>query len=125
MSQPLLPGEVARIGAYAIVRSQEPTMFLAEDSATISRVLALHLVAQLPGDEVGSPARLKEMREALLEERWADAVVAWIEETGTAVDVYEGAPKVWTGAEIGTDSAAMELRMSPLFGGRSEPVANR
>lgn len=115
MSQPLLPGETARIGAYAIVRSQEPTIFLAEDSATISRVLALHLVAQLPGSRVGSPARLKEMRDAVLEERWADAVVAWIEETGTAVDVYEGAPKVWTGSDLNAEAATLELRLAPLF----------
>ncbi|MGI8773850.1 MAG: hypothetical protein ACR2KQ_02365 [Actinomycetota bacterium] len=115
MSKPLLPGETARVGALAIVRASEPTVFLAEDAETISRVLALHLVAQVPAEEVSSPSRLKEMREALMEERWADAVLAWIAETATAVDVYEGAPKVWTGAELDATVASMEIRLAPLF----------
>ena len=112
---PLLPGETARVGAYAIVRTPEPTVFLAEDAATISRVLAAHLVAQLPAHEVASAARLTEMRSALLEERWADAVIAWIEETGTAVDVYEGAPKVWTACDLDAALETLEIQMAPLF----------
>jgi hypothetical protein len=81
----------------------------------MSRLLALHLVAQLPASEVSSQALLREMREALLEERWADALVAWIEETGTPVDVYEEAPKVWTRSDLELEQASMEIRMSPLF----------
>jgi hypothetical protein len=110
-----LPGSTPRVGAWAVVRAQEPVIFLAEDSETMSRVLALHLVAQLPTAEVSSPARLREMREALLEERWADALVAWIEETGTPVDVYEEAPKVWTQSDLDLEQASLEIRMSPLF----------
>lgn len=110
-----LPGESPRVGAYAVVRSEEPAVFLADDAAVMSRVLALHLVAQLPASAVSSSTRLKEMRDALLEERWADAVVAWIEETGTPVDVYEEAPKVWTETDLDDDKASMEIRMAPLF----------
>jgi hypothetical protein len=55
------------------------------------------------------------MRAALLEERWADALIAWIEETGTPVDVYEEALPVWTERRLDGDQASMEIRMAPLF----------
>ena len=115
MSAADLPGAAKPVGAFAVVRSEDPVVFLAEDAEVISRVLALQLVAQLPAGEVSSPARLKEMRDALLEERWADALVAWIEETGTAVDVYEEVPKVWSSAELHAEQASMEIRVAPLF----------
>jgi hypothetical protein len=105
----------AAVGAYAVVRGDEPAVFLAEGADVMSRVLALHLVAQLPARSVSSPARLEEMRAALLEERWADAVVAWIEETGTPVDVYDERLKVWTEKELDAEQASMEIRMAPLF----------
>jgi hypothetical protein len=110
-----LPGAAKPVGAYAVVRSEDPVVFLAENADVISRVLALQLVAQLPAADVSSPARLREMQQALLEERWADALVAWIEETGTAVDVYEEVPKVWSGAELHAEQASMEIRVAPLF----------
>jgi len=81
----------------------------------MDRVLALQLVAQLPASTVDSPARLNEMRAALLEERWADAVVLWIEETGLAVDVYTESPKIWTEEELDGEQASMEIRVAPLF----------
>lgn len=105
----------ARIGAYAIVRGEEPMVVLAEDADVLSRALALQLVAQLPADRVSSPARLKLMQEALLEERWADALVTWMEETETAVDVYDEAPRIWTAAELDEEQASMEIRVAPLF----------
>jgi hypothetical protein len=103
------------VGAYAVVRGEEPKIFLASDAEVMSRVLAVHLVAQTSPADVSSIARLHEMRNALLEERWADAVVAWIEETGTAVDVYEEAPTVWTAAELDHERASLEMRVAPLF----------
>ncbi|MFN2525519.1 MAG: hypothetical protein ABR505_04555 [Actinomycetota bacterium] len=106
---------MARIGAYAVVRGEEPTVVLAENAEVLSRALALQLVAQLPAGKVSSPARLKSMREALLEERWADALVIWMEETEATVDVYDEAPTVWTPAELDAEQAPMEIRMAPLF----------
>ena len=90
-------------------------IFLASDGKVISRVLALHLVAQTPADQVSSAARLEEMRRALLEERWADALVVWMEETGTAVDVYEEAPRVWNENDLDLEKATLEIRVAPLF----------
>ena len=103
------------MGAYAVVRTDAPEIFLAENADAISRALAIHLVAQLPAAEVSSAARLREMREALLEERWADALVVWMEETGAVVDVYEAPTKVWTTEELDLDTASLEIRFAPLF----------
>jgi hypothetical protein len=103
------------IGAYAIVRGEEPRIVLAENAAVISRALALTLAAQLPADQISSRARLKRIRSALLEERWGDALVEWIDETGTAVDVYEEAPKVWSEHDLDLDGASLEIRLAPIF----------
>ena len=80
------------------------------------RLLAVSLVAELPAADVSSPARLDEMRRALLEERWADALVLWMEETGTVVDVYDESPRVWTGADMDVEKASLEIRFAPIFG---------
>jgi hypothetical protein len=104
-----------KLGAYAVVRGEEPQVFLATDAEVISRVLAVYLVAQLPAKDVSSPARLQEMRQSLLEERWADALVAWMDETGVAVDVYDEAPRVWNGDDLDLEQATLEMRVTPLF----------
>jgi hypothetical protein len=103
------------VGAYAVVRGDEPRVVLAENSAVISRALALTLAAQLPASEISSPARLERIRSALLEERWGDALVEWIDETGTAVDVYEEAPRVWSEDDLDLDKASLEIRLAPIF----------
>lgn len=105
----------AGVGAYAVVRGDEPKVVLAENAEVISRALALTLAAQLPADQVSSPARLERIRSALLEERWGDALLEWIDETGTAVDVYDEAPKVWSEDGLDVDNASLEIRLSPIF----------
>ena len=102
-------------GAYAVVRGEDPQVVLADDARVLSRALALTLVAQMPASQVSSPARLEEMRQSLLEERWADALVAWMEETDTSVDVYDERPRVWTAAELDEEQASLEIRVAPLF----------
>ena len=102
-------------GAYAVVRGNEPMVVLAQDADVLSRALALQLVAQMPAAAVSSQARLDAMRQALLEERWADALMVWMEETDTAVDVYDEAPPVWTAEVLDEEQASMEIRMAPLF----------
>ena len=72
--------------AYAVVRFDPPAVYLAEDIDVLHRVLALELVADT------DPALLTtegadELRNTLLEERWADAVVSWMELSGVAVEV--------------------------------------
>jgi hypothetical protein len=111
----MMNGDVPRVGAFAIIRGEEPTLLLAESSVLMDRVLALQVVAQLPASAVQSHARLVEMRSALLEERWADAVVLWIEETGLAVDVYTESPKIWTEMDLDSEQTSLEIRVAPLF----------
>lgn len=104
------------IGAFAIARGEEaPTVFLAETPEVLDRVLALCLVAQMSAADVSSESRLSEMRQALLEERWGDAVAAWIDESDLPVDVYSYGPKVWTVDDLDLDHALLEIRVSPLF----------
>jgi len=108
-------------GAYAIVKSDPPQLFLADNAAVISRLIALKVVAASDPGLFGS-FREAGVKQALLEERWADAVVAWMNATGTDIDVYEEYVPVWTEDDLDADLAAMEIRMARIFGGdASEP----
>jgi hypothetical protein len=110
MTEPAAPSQIA----YAVVHRDPPEVFFAEDEHVLSRVLALRLVAQLPAERVSSPARLEAMQKALLEERWADALVEWITETDTVVDAYPS-EEVWSGDRLDADRAALEIKVAPLF----------
>lgn len=100
--------------AFAVVHSDPPEVYVAEDEHVLSRVLALQLVAQLPASTVSSAVRLNKMREALLDERWADALVEWISETDTAVDAYPD-EAISRNQQLDLDRASLEIRVSPLF----------
>jgi hypothetical protein len=110
MTEPVVPSGIA----YAVVHRDPPEVFFAEDEHVLSRVLALQLVAQLPSSAVSSPRRLEAMRNALLEERWADALLEWITETDTVVDAYPS-EEVWSEERLDADRAALEIRVAPLF----------
>lgn len=108
MSDPRLP--LPSI-AYASVRDTE-RVFLAENVEVLARVLAVTLVADL--DPKRNPAITEIIRAALLEERWADALVAYMEETGTAIDIFDNEP-VWTDRRMSLDDAFIDIRMSRIF----------
>ena len=76
------PGRVA----VGVVRSDPPQVFLASSEAALSQVLATRVVAPTAAglDEVvGS-----QVRHALSEGRWTDAIVLWMQATGEVVDAY-------------------------------------
>jgi len=101
--------------AYAVVRGDPPAVYVADDIDTLHHVLALQVVAATPGGTI-SATRRERIREALLEERWGDAVVGWIEVTDIAVDVYATGLDVWTADRFTEpDEAGIELRLRPLF----------
>lgn len=107
-------------GSHAFVHGDDPIRLYAESQSVMDRVLGLQLVAQLDGPGVPE-ARRSRMRRALLEERWADALLEWIDETGRVVDVYDFAPdvfdssaKIWTELDIPGD-LQVQLESSPLF----------
>ena len=68
-------------------RGDPPTVYLADDVDALQWVLALQVVARGASPDWPSEVRAT-LRQALLDERWADAVVAWMDHTGAVVDVY-------------------------------------
>jgi len=100
--------------AFAVVHDDPPSVYVAEDADVLSRVLALELVARTQAREIANSARLERIRTALLEERWADALGEWIDETGHVVDAYPD-ETIWTEARLDLEHAALEIRMAPLF----------
>ena len=92
------------------------TTLLASSSPRISTrcsnwVLACQLVATTPGRDLPLGERTA-LRRALREERWGDAVFAFIARTGIAVDVYEST-ELHTAAEAAI--GPLELQLTPLF----------
>ena len=104
-------------GAWAVTREDTPQIFLAEDEKVISRLLALKLVAAANPDGF-SAHELAEIREHLLHERWAEALVLWMDATGIFVDVYPEYKPVWTEAALDAEVASMAIRMSRIFDGK-------
>ena len=102
------PGRVA----LAIVRSDPPQAFVAADEYLLGRLLALQLVAATPPERLGG--YIDDARDALLEERWADAVVTWMHATGETVDAYPD-ERLWSDAMLDQESVSMAIRMSRIF----------
>ena len=104
---------MAQLVAYAVVHHDPPQVLAAEDLDVLHRVLAIELVARTSSRDL-DPAQVELLRAALLEERWGDAVVQWIEITGVAVDVHSDL-RAWTGAELTAETTEFELQFTPLF----------
>jgi hypothetical protein len=98
--------------AYAVVRDNPPTVVVAEDLDVLQRALAVRLVARTEPGRIGRPER-EHLRTALIEERWSDAVVAWIKHTGIAVDVHT--ERVLTSEDLPAELLGVQLQFSPLF----------
>lgn len=109
-------------GAWAVVKDDTPQIFLAENAQVISRLIALKIVAGAD-PAVFAPGSLAVVRDHLLHERWAEAVVAWMEATDTLIDVYEEFVPVWTESDLDREVASMAIRMSRLFGSTAAPSA--
>lgn len=100
-----------RIVSVAIVRETPPSVFIAEDMDTMNWVLALQLVALTPARKISHDVRTR-LRDALLEERWADAVGMWMAEMNLDVDVY-ASEDLFTARDV--EFAPTELQFTPLF----------
>lgn len=97
--------------AVAVVHGDPPQVFLAEDIDVLHWVLALQWVASESSDSL-EPGLRDSLRAALLEERWADAVVSYMDHLRTRVDVYTS-EHVY--AERSVTMGAQELQFRPLF----------
>lgn len=98
--------------AYAVVRDDPPSVYVAEDLDVLQRALALRLVARTSSDRLARPDR-DTLRTALLEERWGDAVHAWILHTGIPIDVYT--ERVLSSEDLPADLIGAQLQFAPLF----------
>lgn len=99
--------------AYAVVRDEPPTVYAAETIDVLQRLLALEVVARSVPSDLDKKARDR-MRKALLDERWADAVVEWIDTTGVAIDVYTHL-HVYSNDELPNDLIGAQLQFAPLY----------
>lgn len=100
--------------AVAVTHDDPPQVMIAENDDVVSRLIAIELVAKTAPSVIGSAEQLAQIRSALLEERWADAVVEWMTATDSIVDVYPDEP-VWAEADLDAERTALEIRMSPIF----------
>lgn len=98
--------------ATAVVHTEPPLVYLADDLDTLHRLLALEVVARTEGALLNG--RADAIRDALLGERWGDAVVSWIRETGTGIDVYSSS-SVYTADDLPADLIGAQLQFAALF----------
>ena len=99
--------------AYAVVRDEPPTVYAAESMDVLQRLLALEVVARSVPVDLDPKAR-ERMRKALLDERWADAVVEWIDTTGVAIDVYTHM-HVYSDEDLPDELIGAQLQFAALF----------
>lgn len=101
------------IGAYAIRRSDpEQPPLLADSQETLNKIIALRWVGEWrpPDDELAEP-----VRQAILEERWGDAVVGWMEATGEVLDIYPFGLEVHHADDFPDDEFGPRVQTTPLF----------
>lgn len=104
-------GSGSRI-AYAVVPGDDPVVVLAEDEETLTRAVALRVVATTRAAELGGA--VSGIRQALLEDQWLEAVQLWMSATGLVVDGYPS-ERVWSQESLDDERTSMELRMMPIF----------
>lgn len=110
-----LRGELPRV-AYALVKSNDasdPRVLIASDVESIGQALALEVIASTQPERLGR--HLDEIQKALLERRWADALVAWMEATDCTVDVFPDEPVV--NSRLYKETLELELQFKPIFRG--------
>lgn len=73
------------IGAYAVRRGDPDQPLLADSEDTLNKVIALKWIAEWrpPSHDVAEP-----IRQAILDERWADAVLGWMQAIDEVVDIF-------------------------------------
>jgi succinylglutamate desuccinylase len=109
---PALPYARPRV-AYALDPEADKALYVASDAEVFTRVLALHLVAQLRPETVAA-SRLSAVREALLHEQWHEALLAWMEATNRRLNIFSDEP-VWTVSTLDSERLALELPLTPVY----------
>jgi hypothetical protein len=101
--------------AVAVIRDNPPGILVAEDFAVLHRALAVRLVARADLS-IFAVDVLQQLQDALLEEKWSDAVAIWIKHTGIAIDVYT--EDVLTAEHFPPALLSAQMQFSPLFAER-------
>ena len=100
--------------AYAVVHDEPPEVYAADDVDVLQWVIALEVVARTPASTL-PPGIVRSLREALLEERWGEAVELWMRSSGTVIDVYPHGLRVWTADVLQSHIPDVRLQFRPLF----------
>ena len=101
------------IGAYAVRRSDpEQAPLLADSQETLNKVIALRWIGEwVPADDdIAAP-----IREAILEERWSDAVVGWMQATGEVLDIYPFGLEIHEARDYPDNEFGLRVQTTPLF----------
>jgi len=99
--------------AWAVVYDDPAQVFVATDEFVLTRLLALKVVARAPATSLGS-RDLDLIREALLDERWGDAVALWVTATDTRLDAFPD-EELWTAEAVDEELVSLQVRLSPIF----------
>ncbi len=106
--------------AWAVVYDDPAEVFVATDEYVLTRLLALKVVARAQSSSLGDTS-LGMIRSALLEERWADAVAAWMAATGTRIDAYPD-EQLWSAEAVEEELMSLQVRLSPIFEDPEDPA---
>ncbi len=101
------------IGAFAVRRSDpELPPLLADSEETLNKVIALRWIGEwVPDDdEVAAP-----VRQAILDERWSDAVIGWMEATGEVLDIYPFGLEIHEARDYPDEEFGPRVQTTPLF----------
>ena len=101
------------IGAYAVRRSDpEQPPLLADSQDTLNKVIALRWIGEwVPTDE----ATAAPIRQAILEERWSDAVYGWMDATGEVLDIYPFGLEIHEACDYPDEEFGPRVQTTPLF----------
>ena len=100
------------IGAFAVRRDEPDSPLLADSEETLNKAIALHWIGAWEGNGL---AGADAVRSALLEERWGDAVLAWMDATGETVDVYPHGLEVHTADRYPDEEFGLHIQTTALF----------
>ena len=55
------------------------------------------------------------MRQAILDERWSDAVIGWMRATGEILDIYPFGLEIHEARDYPDDEFGARVQLTPLF----------
>ena len=96
-------------------RSDPDQPLLADSQDTLNKVIAVRWIAEwVPTDGADADA----VCQALLEERWGDAVIGWMIATGEEVDIFPFGLEIHEASDFTDDEFGPRIQTTPLFRAR-------